>query len=166
MTRCRTWFAVLSVSLLILSITGCSPGRAQGISAVEIDTELPVIPPGVAGRAITWENRTGKVGAGGQSASKLGMGRKGSPCIPLVKNGETATLMDIDGCGVIRHIWITIPDRSVQAMRNMILRMYWDNSEVPSVEVPLGDIFGVAHGRCRILTTAYVTQVLGRGYNC
>jgi hypothetical protein len=64
--------------------------------------------------------------------------------------------MDIDGCGVIRHIWITIPDRSPQGMRNMILRMYWDKSEVPSVEVPLGDFLGVAHGRCR--NTAIVTR--------
>ncbi len=132
------------------------------IGAAEIDTELPIIPDGVVGRAITWENRTGEVGAGG----KMRDGRKGSPCIPLIKNGQTATLMDVTGCGVVRHIWITIPDRSPQAMRNMILRMYWDNSLVPSVEVPLGDFFGVAHGQRRILTTAYVTQVLGRGFNC
>ncbi len=152
--------------VFLMLLAGCQgAGLFPAFSPSDLDTELPVIPDGVVGRAITWENRTGAVGAGGMSESKLGKGRKGSPCIPEVKNGETATLMDIDGCGVIRHIWITIPDRSPEAMRNMILRMYWDNSPVPSVEVPLGDFFGVAHGRCRVLTTAYVTQVLGRGFN-
>jgi hypothetical protein len=169
----RTVRAAGWLSAAILAVTVACSGQ-QGGSGLwggspvpsALNTELPVIPDGVVGRAITWENRTGEVGAGGQAASNLGVGRKGSPCIPKVANGETATLMDIEGCGVIRHIWITIPDRSPQAMRNMILRMYWDNSPVPSVEVPLGDFFGVAHGQCRVLTTAYVTQVLGRGFNC
>lgn len=163
MTRCF----VCCLSLLLLGcVSGCQGGGFWGtVGPADIDPSLPVIPDGVVGRAITWENRTGAVGAGGQAASNLGPTRKGSPCIPEVKNGETATLMDIEGCGVIRHIWITIPDRSPEAMRSMILRMYWDNSPVPSVEVPLGDFFGVAHGRCRVLTSAYVTQILGRGYN-
>jgi len=153
------------VCLLILTSVILAP-LAACVAPGSIDTELPIVPDGAVARAVTWENRTGEVGAGGQAKSGLGVGRKGSPCIPVVKNGETATLMDVDGCGVVRHIWITIPDRSPQAMRNMILRMYWDNSEVPSVEVPLGDFFGVAHGQRRVLTTAYVTQVLGRGFNC
>lgn len=124
--------------------------------------DLPVIPRGVASRAISWENRSGAVGAGGQSKD----GRKGSPCIPLVANGETVTLMDVGGCGVIRHIWLTIPDRSPEALRNMILRMYWDDSAVASVEAPLGDFFGIAHGQTAPLTTAYTTMTLGRGFNC
>ncbi len=140
--------------------------RAVRVGIASLDTELPIIPPGVVSRAITWENRTGEAGAGGKSASDLGPGRKGSPCIGDLKNGATATLMDVDGCGVVRHIWITISDRSPEAMRNMILRMYWDGSAVPSVEAPIGDFFGVAHGQCRVLTTAYTTMTLGRGFNC
>jgi len=157
------WLLVPMV--FIFGCQGQGTFSSGGVNAADIDPTLPVIPDSAVSRAITWENRTGAVGVGGMSKSGLGTGRKGSPCIPEVKNGETVTLMDIDGCGVIRHIWITIPDRSPEAMRNMILRMYWDGSEVPSVEVPLGDFFGVAHGQCRVLTTAYVTQVLGRGFN-
>jgi len=164
------WYVLFGCSLLIpmAFVLGCQGQGGLsfgGVNAADIDPTLPIVPDGVVGRAITWENPTGAVGAGGKTASNLGPTRKGSPCIREIKNGETATLMDIDGCGVIRHIWITIPDRSPQAMRNMILRMYWDGSEVPSVEVPLGDFFGVAHGQRRVLTTAYVTQVLGRGFN-
>src|SRR5262245_37414638 len=139
--------------MLVVALSGC---RASG------SHDLPLISDGVASRAISWENRTGAVGAGGQDKA----GRKGSPCIPVIASGETVTLMDMSGCGIIRHIWITIPDRSPEAMRNMILRMYWDGSTVPSVEVPLGDFFGVAHGRTVPLTTALTTMTLGRGFNC
>jgi hypothetical protein len=73
--------------------------------------------------------------------------------------------MDIDGCGVIRHIWITVSERDPAAMRNMIVRMYWDNSPTPSVEVPMGDFFGTAHGRTVNLSSAYISSPQGKGYN-
>lgn len=139
--------------VVLVPLAGCTAPLPQ---------QLPLIADGVASRAISWENKTGAVGAGGQEKD----GRKGSPCIPAIANGETATLMDVSGAGVIRHIWITIPDRSPEAMRNMILRMYWDGSAVPSVAAPLGDFFGIAHGRTVPLTTAYTTMTLGRGFNC
>lgn len=150
---------------LALLAFGCNQGHVIRINDAPLsalDAQLPTIPSGVESRAITWENKTGAKGAGGKERE----GRKGSPCIPKIANGETVTLMDVDGPGVIRHIWITIPDRSPAALRNMILRMYWDNSEIPSVEVPLGDFFGTAHGRAVPLTSAYVTATLGRGFNC
>lgn len=129
--------------------------------------ELPLIPQGVSSRAITWENRTGARGAGGQAKG----GRKGSPSVPVVKAGETATLMDVQGCGVIRHIWLTVrifrdePLYTAEALRNLIIRMYWDGSEVPSVEAPLGDFFGVAHGRTASMANIYTMALLGRGFN-
>jgi len=61
--------------------------------------------------------------------------------------GETKTLCDIAGPGMIRHLWMTVEDRSPEMMRSGILRIYWDNKDCPSVEAPLGDFFGVAHGR-------------------
>ena len=42
-------------------------------------------------RSINWENQTGEKGKGGMAASGLGASSKGSPCIPLVKAGETVT---------------------------------------------------------------------------
>ncbi|MFQ5807805.1 MAG: glycoside hydrolase family 172 protein [Phycisphaerae bacterium] len=150
---------VMSASLFI-PFGGCT---VVDLRLMTLDSDLlPIIPDGVVSRAITWENRTGEPGAGGKARG----GRKGSPCIPLIKNGETVTLMDIEGCGVIRHIWITIPDRSPEALRNMILRMYWDGCALPSVEAPVGDFFGMAHGRTAEMTTAYTTMTLGRGFNC
>ena len=49
-------------------------------------------------RTINAENPRGERGAGGQAASPLGKGRKGSPCITLPA-GETVTLADIRGPG-------------------------------------------------------------------
>ncbi len=184
MKRMAHWIGHVVIVAMLSSVVGCAGGSGSLAGFAASDSDLPVIPDGVVGRAITWENQTGAPGEGGKAKGANDVvGRKGAPCIPLVKNGETATLMDYDGCGIIRHIWITIPDRSPAALRNMILRMYWDGSDVPSVEVPIGDFFGVAHGRTGELlirehddpkqrialpgvTSAYVTQTLGRGFNC
>lgn len=141
-----------------------APDKTVGrnLSAVS----LPLIPEGVSSRAISWENRDGNVGKGGMAAGKLGVGRKGSPCTGQVKNGQQLTLMDVAGCGVVRHIWITLPDRDPIAYRNIILRMYWDNSDVPSVEAPVGDFFGMVHGVAVDINSAMISAVKGKGLNC
>jgi hypothetical protein len=76
-------------------------------------------------------------GVGKAAARELGQGWKVSPAIEL-KAGATATLAEIKGPGVIQHMWITC---APELWRQVILRIYWDNEEKPSVEVPLGDFF-------------------------
>ncbi|MEU0922907.1 DUF2961 domain-containing protein [Streptomyces samsunensis] len=99
---------------------------------------------GVRSRSINAENRTGAAGGAGRAASPLGPGRKGSAYLPLPA-GESLTLAEIDGPGVIRHIWITVaertPDGGPFVLRDLVLRAYWEGSETPAVEVPLGDFF-------------------------
>ncbi|MBM3476446.1 MAG: DUF2961 domain-containing protein [Armatimonadetes bacterium] len=98
-------------------------------------------------RSICAENPDGAKGAGAQevpqggAAGDLGKGWKVRPCITLPKQSLT-TLADIEGPGVIQHIWITVGE---QAYRDTVLRMYWDDEESPSVEVPLGDFFCCGH---------------------
>lgn len=102
-------------------------------------------------RSITAENQNGESGKGGMKGSSLGESRKGSAC-KYLKQDETITLAEIEGSGIIRHIWLTVPDKTDKffyVMRNLILRMYWDGEEEPSVEVPLGDFFCNGFGeRC------------------
>lgn len=112
--------------------------------------------------AATAENKQALPGAGGQANN----GRKGSPCIGPFRKDAVHTLLDVEGRGIVRHIWCTIPPGNVVAMRNVIIRMYWDNQTIPSVEAPLGDFFGVAHGRQRNLATDYVGMQDARGFNC
>jgi len=102
----------------------------------------------IESRSISAENPNGEKGKGGmatadttlqpdgaKAARELGQGWKVSPCIPLPP-GETATLMDVNGPGVIRHIWITL---DTKLYRDVIIRIYWDDETEPSVECPIGD---------------------------
>src|SRR4051794_12470136 len=98
---------------------------------------------GDVSRSITAENPTGAPGQGGQSTSALGPGRKGSPCI-TISAGQITTLADVSGAGAITHIWFTVAAHTAAVgfvLRDLVLRMYWDGSASPAVEVPLGDFF-------------------------
>jgi len=68
-------------------------------------------------------------------------------CITDVAPGSSQTLLDTQGSGKVTHIWITVMEYANHptVFRDMVLRMYWDDSLTPSVEVPLGDFFGLGH---------------------
>lgn len=77
--------------------------------------------------------------------------------------GETATLADISGAGSITHIWFTIncpEDRYY--LRHLVLRMYWDGEETPSVECPVGDFFNLGHGIAKSNASLPITTVAPR----
>ena len=59
---------------------------------------------------------------------------------------QTHTLAQIEGAGIIRHMWVTIASDDPMHRRNLVLRMYWDGSPFPSVEAPIGDFFGQGWG--------------------
>ena len=48
---------------------------------------------------------------------------------------------------MITHIWFTIAARSANHLKEMVLRVYWDGNEKPSVETPIGDFFGLNLGQ-------------------
>jgi len=119
-------------------------------------------------RSISAENPTGERGGGaralpepGSAASMLGPGWKVRPCITL-EPSSTTTLADIEGPGVVQHIWITV---STKAYRDVVLRMYWDGESTPSVEVPLGDFFCNGHAlRCNVNSLPIAVNPSG-GFN-
>ncbi len=82
--------------------------------------------------------------------------------------GETAILAQMEGAGIIKHIWVTIRTRDEFFLRKLVLRSYWDGEKNPSVEVPIGDFFGIGHG----ISKNYVSAPLqmspedGKGFNC
>ncbi|MBA3684583.1 MAG: DUF2961 domain-containing protein [Planctomycetes bacterium] len=122
-------------------------------------------------RSISAENFTGEKGKGGMAtdgASKscvgdLGIGWKMSPKI-VVKPGEVRELADIAGPGAIQHLWITQGNTALP-MRWLILRIYWDAQEQPSVECPLGDFFANGWGGAQVNSLA-VTVNPKCGQNC
>lgn len=94
-------------------------------------------------RSLSPENPTGGKGMGAMHEDPnhgpsrgLGRGWKVRPCIDLPA-GSVTTIADIDGPGAIQHIWMTPTNN----WRFLILRVYWDGQEQPSIEVPLGDFF-------------------------
>jgi len=96
-------------------------------------------------RSISAENPTGEKGKGGmatqgtgaQAARDLGQGWKVSPSIQIQPQ-TTATLAEIEGPGVIQHLWLTCHP---QHWRRLVLRAYWDDEPAPSIETPVGDFF-------------------------
>jgi hypothetical protein len=68
---------------------------------------------------------------------------KNSDAYKNIKDGTKFVIFDVSGAGSINHIWITISPQPDQINRNdIILRMYWDGNEYPSVESPIGSFFG------------------------
>ncbi len=60
--------------------------------------------------------------------------------------GETLTVFDEAGPGVITHVWFTIASRERAHLKKLVLRMYWDGEATPSVETPIGDFYGLGLG--------------------
>lgn len=100
-------------------------------------------------------------------------GTRGKDCDKLnpnicIKAGETVTLVDTDGPGMISHIWFT-----GYIGHSFIIRIYWDNEEFPSVEAPISAFFGCAYdenfenqnSEYSVLNSAMILVAPGRGYN-
>jgi len=121
-------------------------------------------------RSISAENFTGAKGYAGMATSgegavyarELGQGWKISPCISI-PGSTTVTLADIEGSGAIQHSWLTCDPA---LWRRLVLRMYWDDEETPSVETPLGDFFCMGWcERANLFSLAVAVNPAG-GLNC
>jgi hypothetical protein len=84
----------------------------------------------------------------------------------VVKAGDTQELFNATGPGVITHIWFTIASNSAAHLKELVLRMYWDGNAKPSVEVPVGDFFGLNLGQYQIFDSAFVACSPGKSLNC
>lgn len=84
-----------------------------------------------------------------------------------IPSGETLTLAELEGPGQIVHIWCTVAQSDPYYAAKLILRMYWDGEEHPSVESPLGDFFGIGFGVDKAFTSIPIRITSdGRGRNC
>ena len=122
-------------------------------------------------RSISPENFDGAKGRGGMAtleegsarhaASDLGQGWKVNPYI-IIEGGQTVSIADIEGPGAIQHIWMTPTGR----WRDIIIRMYWDGMEYPSVECPVGDFFACGWGEYAPVSSLAVCVNPGSAFNC
>ena len=122
-------------------------------------------------RSVCSENKTGEKGMGGRTSAKdgvaaraardLGDGWKTNP-YERIAPGETREIMNVAGEGMIRHIWMT----PAGSWRNAILRFYWDGSETPSGECPIGDFFACGWGSYAPIRSLAVCVNPGSAFNC
>ena len=120
-------------------------------------------------RSISPENFNGAKGGAGKATSgtgagaarELGQGWKISPSVDIAAK-TTFTLAEISSSGSIQHIWMTPTGN----WRFSILRMYWDDEVTPSVEVPVGDFFGMGWGQYASLQSLAICVNPGSAFNC
>jgi hypothetical protein len=80
--------------------------------------------------------------------------------------GGTREVFHSRGPGAITHIWFTIAAKSEGHLKELVVRAYWDGAPKPSVEVPVGDFFGLNLGEYSIYESAYLACSPGRSLNC
>ncbi|HWN88818.1 MAG TPA: glycoside hydrolase family 172 protein [Chitinophagaceae bacterium] len=119
--------------------------------------EMPVSPQS---RLSSFENPNGVKGNGGKT-NKTAKGN----AFEFMEPGETKNLLDIKGEGTIQRIWLTI-DHSPVKLRSLRLQFFWDGSNKPAVDVPLGDFFGYNLGKQTAFQSALFSSGEGRSYNC
>lgn len=115
------------------------------------------------------------------SAARLGPDGKGDPDPDSnadrhknIKPGTTKVLMDVKGPGVVTHMWFTFlgpaphkwsKDGSANH-QEMLLRIYYDGSDKPGVETPVGDFFANSFGKRSEVISAPVVVEDADSYNC
>ena len=88
--------------------------------------------------------------------------------------GTKLTIADIKGTGTIRHIWLTFPAPEPSWLgkdgcanhSELVIRMFWDGSEQPAVESPIGDFFAAGFGKRAEVNSMPVMVEGGDAYNC
>ena len=80
--------------------------------------------------------------------------------------GETLTLLDEAGPGMITHVWVTIASDDPHHLKALVLRMYWDGEAAPSVEAPIGDFFGLGLGDYFLYQSVALQVGADKALNC
>lgn len=122
--------------------------------------ELYAMPPGVESRWVSFENPNAAKGQGAQANA----GAKGA-AFDKVEGGETKTLLDFQGAGVIHRMWCTLENRGPEMLRSLRLRFYWDQSPTPAVDVPLGDFMGAMLGETTAFESALYSSPEAKSFN-
>ena len=85
-----------------------------------------------------------------------------------IEAGERRKIAEITGPACIKHIWCTLWAEDRYAYRKIVLRIWWDDEAQPSVEVPIGDFFGLGHNMIKnfVSLPLQMSPEDGRSFNC
>jgi hypothetical protein len=171
----KAWTMFSSAAVLCFAAAAV----AQSGGFADAAASLSVLTPNIESRQVSPENPTGAKGKGAMSvpdpsnpdlsfsgaASDLGQGWKVRPFIKVAARA-TATIMDVEGPGTIKHIWIATSPDLHDVGRSGVLRFYWDGEGTPSVEAPIADFFAIGHGTFAPVTSSMVVDVPQAAMNC
>ena len=82
-----------------------------------------------------------------------------------LKAGESLELFAEAGPAEIRHLWITMATGEAYHLKKVVLRMYWDHENEPSVETPIGDFFGLGLGTYTVFQSALIAVAPDKALN-
>ena len=140
----------LLAGLALLVPSGAAAQELEGLYRYEPDEQTRWVSP---------ENPTGAKGAGAQE----NRGAKGH-AFETIPIGGSHVLADIRGAGTIDRMWLTIEDRSPEALRGLKLEIFWDGAATPAVSVPFGDFFLHGAGVMVPMETALFASPEGRSF--
>ena len=83
-----------------------------------------------------------------------------------IEPGATLPLMDVTGSGRVTHIWFTINSPAPEHLRELVLRMTWDDATRPAVECPIGDFFAQGHAKYVEFQSAPISVGSHKALNC
>jgi Protein of unknown function (DUF2961) len=83
-----------------------------------------------------------------------------------IKAGETRTIGEVQGPGIITHMWFTIATPEHYHLKKIVLRMYWDGEQLPAVESPIGDFFGLGFGEYFMYESGPLSIGSQKALNC
>jgi len=107
------------------------------------------------------ENPTGAKGKGGLTNK----GAKGNGFF-IIPAGETKTIFDVKGAGIINKMWFSGSIATNAKQRRAVrIDMYWDGAQKPAVSAPIVDFFGIAHGLTARYDNALFSSPEARSFN-
>ena len=149
----------------------CMLGVAAGLFAVS--TASLATAQGLAGLTQWEEGRSMRAGSNAWIEDDPYDGGNNKDRPDRIEPGETYVMADLQGPGVITHIWMTflhephfwVTDGAANH-QEMLIRIYWDGREKPDVEAPVGDFFASCFGKRMEVISEPVIVEDGDSYNC
>ena len=80
--------------------------------------------------------------------------------------GQSLTVLDTDGPGLVSHIWFTIASSEPYHLKRIVLRIFWDGEDTPSVESPIGDFYGLGLGEYHSWQSEMLSVGSVKALNC
>jgi hypothetical protein len=150
----RNLLAYLASGAALLGANPALRGEGAGSRST---SSTPVALPPIAELARLQNTRTQRASSWDRTGANL-------DSVPI-DPGKTVTLLDTKGPGILTHIWFTIASDDEYHLKNLVLRAYWDGEQHPSVEVPIGDFFGLGLGEYFLYQSALTTVAAIKGLN-